>query len=279
MKPDNNFFFHTAYLLAGIALAIATKTVHSAENMPSPAASSAASKVLVEVNGRKITDEMLQRYVKFRGIPKGTHPEQQKKMMLEELINRELIYLDALDKGVDKIPQVQADVENQKVNVVAGAMLRETTKNETFTDQELKQAYDDYIKKMPPQVEFKARHILLKDEKSAKEVIAELDKGADFIELTKKKSTEPEGGDLGWFQASQMIKPFSDALVKLKNGEYTKTPIHTQYGWHVVLREDSRKAEPPSFESLKGQFRMRLMNKTVETYIKSLRDKAKITRY
>jgi peptidyl-prolyl cis-trans isomerase C len=276
MKQDRNLFFHTTYLLVGVALVMASKTVHSADTASTPPA---ASKVLVDVNGRKITEEMLQRYVKFRGIPKDAHPEQQQQMLLDELINRELIYLDALKKGVDKIPEVQADVENQKVNVVAGAMLRESTKNVKFTDQELKKAYDDYISKMPPQVEYKARHILLNDEKSAKDVIAALDKGGNFLELTKTKSAEPEGGDLGWFQADQMIKPFADVVVKLKNGEYTKTPVHTDYGWHVVLREDSRKSDPPSFESLKEQFRMRLMNKNVETYINSLRDKAKITRY
>jgi len=275
MKQDSNLFFHTTYLLVGVALVIASKTVHSADVTPAPA----ASKVLADVNGRKITEEMLQRYVKFRGIPKDAHPEQQRKMMLEELINRELIYLDAVKKGVDKKPEVQADVENQKVNVVAGAMLKEATKDVKFTDQQLKQAYDDYIKKMPEQVEYKARHILLKDEKSAKEVIADLNKGANFVEETKKKSTEPEGGDLGWFEADQMIKPFADAIAKLKNGEYTKTPVHTDFGWHVILREDSRKAAPPPFESLKEQFRMRLMNKTVEAYIGSLRDKGKITRY
>lgn len=275
MKPDSNLFFHATYLLAGVALVIASKTVHSADVTPA----AAPDKVLADVNGRKITEEMLQRYVKFRGIPKDAHPEQQQKMMLEELINRELIYLDALEKGVDKIPSVQADVENQKVNVVAGAMLKEATKDVKFTDAELKKAYDDYIKKMPPQVEYKARHILLNDEKSAKEVIAELDKGANFVELTKKKSAEPEGGDLGWFQADQMIKPFADVIVKLKNGEYTKTPVKTDYGWHVVLREDSRQSAPPAFESLKEQFRMRLLNKTVESYIGTLRDKGKITRY
>lgn len=275
MKPDSNLSFHITYLLIGLALTIASKTVHSADITPQ----AAAAKVLVDVNGRKITEEMLERYVKYRGIPKDAHPEQQRKMMLEELINRELIYLDAVDKGVDKMPEVQADVENQKVNVVAGAMLRETTKDVKFTDQQLKQAYDEYIKKMPSAVEYKARHILLNDEKTAKEVIAELDKGANFVELTKKKSAEPEGGDLGWFQADQMIKPFADVIVKLKNGEYTKTPVKTDYGWHVVLREDSRKADPPTFDSLKEQFRMRLMNKTVEAYIGSLRDKGKITRY
>lgn len=278
MKPDNHLFLHATTLLIGIALFIGSKTVNSAEG----AQQTQVSKVLVEVNGRQITEDTLQRYMKFRGFPKDADPQQQRKMMIEELINRELLYLDAVEKGVDKLPDVQADLENQKTNVIAGAMLKQATDSVKLTDAELKQAYDDYIKSMPAAEEYKARHILLENEADAKAVIEELNQGANFEKLAKEKSTGPSGpagGDLGWFQPNQMVKPFAEAVMQLKNGEYSKTPVHTQFGWHVVLREDSRKLDAPSFESLKEQFRMRLMNKNVEGYIGSLRNKAKITRY
>ncbi|KPJ92870.1 MAG: hypothetical protein AMJ53_08570 [Gammaproteobacteria bacterium SG8_11] len=240
------------------------------------------SKVLAEVDGRQITEDTLQRYMKFRGLPKDANVEQQRKMMIEELINRELLYIDAIEKGVDKLPEVQADLENQKTNVIAGAMLKQATDSIRLNDEELKQAYDDYLKTMPATEEYKARHILLEDEANAKAVIEDLNKGADFAKLAQEKSTGPsgpQGGDLGWFQSSQMVEPFAEAVKQLKNGEYSRTPVQTEFGWHVVLREDSRKLDPPSFESLKEQFRMRLMNKNVEGYIGSLRSKAKITRY
>ena len=278
MKSDNHLFLHTTYLLLGMALFVASKTVSSAES----AKPAVESKVVAEVNGKPITEDTLQLYLKHRGMPKDSKPEQQRKMMIEELINRELLYVDAVEKGVDKLPQVQADLENQRTNIIAGAMLKQATDSVSFTDEQLKQAYDEYIKNMPATEEFKARHILLEDENSAKSVIEQLNKGADFAKLAKEKSTGPSGssgGDLGWFQPSQMVKPFADAVMQLKNGEYSKTPVKTEFGWHVVLREDSRKIDPPSFESLKEQFRMRLMNKTVEGYIGTLRDKAKITRY
>jgi peptidyl-prolyl cis-trans isomerase C len=220
--------------------------------------------------------------MKFRGLPKDANPEQQRTMMIEELINLELLYLDAVEKGVDKLPEVQANLEIQKTNLIAGAMLKQATDSIQLSDQELKLAYDDYIKTMPAMEEYKARHILLEDETNAKAVIEALNQGADFATVAKEKSTGPSGpagGDLGWFQPSQMVEPFADAVKKLKNGEYSKTPVQTQFGWHVVLREDSRKLDPPSFESLKEQFRMRLMNKNVEGYIGTLRNKAKITRY
>jgi len=277
MKPDNHLFLHATALLLGIALFIGSKTVSAETAQQTP-----VSKVLAEVDGRQITEDTLQRYMKFRGLPKDANVEQQRKMMIEELINRELLYIDAIEKGVDKLPEVQADLENQKTNVIAGAMLKQATDSIRLNDEELKQAYDDYLKTMPATEEYKARHILLEDEANAKAVIEDLNKGADFAKLAQEKSTGPsgpQGGDLGWFQSSQMVEPFAEAVKQLKNGEYSRTPVQTEFGWHVVLREDSRKLDPPSFESLKEQFRMRLMNKNVEGYIGSLRSKAKITRY
>lgn len=282
MKPDNKILLHTTALIIGTALCMASKMIHSAENTQPAEQQTPVSKVLAEVNGHQITEDTLQRYMKFRGMPKDADPQQQRSKMIEELINRELLFLDAVDKGVDKSPEVQADLENQKTNVIAGAMLKRATATVSLSDEQLKQAYDDYIKTIPASEEYKARHILLEEEAQAKSVIEELNKGADFIELAKQKSTGPSGpsgGDLGWFQPSQMVEPFAKAVVQLKNGEYSKTPVHTQFGWHVVLRENSRQLDPPSFESLKEQFRMRLLNKHVERYIGTLRDKAKITRY
>ena len=242
MKPDNHLLIHATALLIGLALFIGSKTVNSAES----AQQTPVSKVLAEVNGRQITEDTLQRYMKFRGMPKDTDPQQQRNKMIEELINRELLYIDAVEKGVDKLPEVQADLENQKTNVIAGAMLKQATESVSLTDAELKQAYDDYIKTMPASEEYKARHILLEDEANAKAVIEELNQGADFAKLAKEKSTGPSGpsgGDLGWFQPTQMVKPFAEAVMKLKNGEYSKIPVQTQFGWHVVLREDSRNLE------------------------------------
>ncbi|MCG6970899.1 MAG: peptidylprolyl isomerase [Gammaproteobacteria bacterium] len=286
MKPDNHVILHTSILLFGLALCIVSKTVSSADNTPQlaqpPAQQTPVSKVLAEVNGRQITEDTLQRYIKFRGLPKDADPQEQRTRMIEELINRELLYIDAVEKGVDKLPEVKADLENQQTNVIAGAMLKQATDSVTLTDEQLKQAYQDYLKSMPAAEEFKARHILLEEETQAKAVIEELNKGADFAKLAQQKSTGPSGpsgGDLGWFQPSQMVEPFAQAVMKLKNGEYSKAPVHTQFGWHVVLREDSRQLQPPSFDSLKEQFRMRLLNKNVEHYIGSLRDKAEITRY
>ena len=108
-----------------------------------------------------------------------------------------------------------------------------------------------------PKEEFKASHILVKDEQQAKGVIAQLGKGAKFEELAKKLSTDEgskkQGGDLSWFTPDKMVKPFSDAVAGLKKGEYTKTPVQTQFGWHVIRLDDTRPLAPPVYDAVKDR--------------------------
>jgi len=236
------------------------------------------SKVLAVVNGTNITTATLSKYAKRRGMPKDADPAQQQKAMLDELINRELIYQDAKKQGIDKKPGVLAEIENQRINIVASAMLQEKSSKITISDADLKKEYERFLTENKGK-EYKARHILLENEKDAKNIIAELDKGADFIALAKEKSTGPSGengGDLGWFKPGAMVKPFTVAVEALEDGKYSKSPVKTQFGWHVILREKSRAMAAPPFDSLKEQIRMRLQNKSVESYIASLRKKAKI---
>ena len=127
--------------------------------------------------------------------------------------------------------------------------------------------------------EFKARHILVADEDKAKKMIAELDKGADFGELAKKNSTDASaanGGELGWFSAQQMVKPFADAVAKLDKGKYTAEPIQTQFGWHVIMLDDKRDITPPPLDQVKKQLQMVLQNQRIQSYVQGLRDQAKV---
>ena len=269
MFDQRNIILLSTLLLLGIAFSTSSK-----------AASNDDSKVLVEVNGKFITTATLQRYQRRRGIPKDTNPADQIKAMLEELINRELIFQDALTKGLDKDKKVKADIENQRVNIIAGAMLKKASEASKVTEKKIKAAYQQHIKKLNG-LEYHARHILLEKEDEAKAVIKLLNAGGNFESLAGAKSTGPsksKGGDLGWFSPQQMVKPFSDAVAKLKLKQYSKSPVKTQFGWHVIKLEESRKTPPPSFEDLKEQLRMRLQNKGVETYIAKLRKSAKIVK-
>ena len=151
--------------------------------------------------------------------------------------------------------------------------------DEKITEAELKAFYDKEVGSKPAEKEVKARHILLKEEKEALDVIKELDGGADFAELAKKKSTGPSGprgGDLGFFGKGQMVPAFEAAAFALDKGAYTKTPVKTQFGYHVVLVEDAREAPKPSFDETKGNIRRVLAEQKFSEILNDLKAKAKI---
>ena len=235
--------------------------------------------VVATVNGADITDWTLKRYAQQRGlqdIPQGP----QRQALVEELINRALLYQDAVSIGVDKTPVIQKEIEHQRVNIIASTMLNRSSDRFQVSEEDMKKEYENRKEELGGK-ELKARHILLENEADAKEVIAALDKGADFADLAGKRSTGPSavnGGDLGWFKPDQMVPEFSAAAAKLTKGTYTKSPVKTQFGWHVILLEDSRVVNPPSYEAVKEQIQVGLQNKLIENYILELRNKAKIER-
>ena len=238
----------------------------------------APAQLLATVNGTHITQQTLETYARQRGIEDmGKLPPDRKAKIIDELVNRELLYRAALEKKLDKKPDATAELESARSNILASVAVRyELDARGELSETKLKEGYDKFIKDLPG-LEYKTRHVLLDNEDKAKAVIAELDKGADFVKLANEHSTgAADGGELEWFQPEDMIKPFSDAAVKLQKDQYTKTPVQTQYGWHVIQLQDSRKVTPPVFEDVKEQIRTSARNEMIETYIKSLRAKAKI---
>jgi peptidyl-prolyl cis-trans isomerase C len=151
------------------------------------------------------------------------------------------------------------------------------------TPEKLQQRYDERLKSMPPEEEVHARHILVATEDEAKAIIAELKKGAAFDKVAKEKSTDKasgaEGGDLGWFKKSDMVKEFAEAAFALKKGEMSETPIKTQFGYHIITIEDRRKAPPPAFEEMQDQLREELARETVTSLLDQLRAAAKIEKF
>ncbi len=152
--------------------------------------------------------------------------------------------------------------------------------DKSINEQKLKAEYDKYIKTAPPREEVNARHILLPSEAEAKAVIDQLKKGADFAALAKDKSTDPagraSGGELGWFTKDEMVPEISDAAFKLKKGEFTETPVKTQFGWHVIKVEDRRKVDPPNFEQMRPQLFNQLARELVAEKMKELKASAKV---
>ena len=254
-------------------LACFTLQISHAENKNS-------DKIIAEVNGQKITEASLRRYSSKRNLPAGGASPKQRAALIEELINRAVIYQDAVALGVDKTPAIKDEIEFQRINVVASTMINRSSDRFSVDEADMKKEYETRKGELGGK-ELKARHMLVTTEKTAADIIAKLDKGGDFAKLAGKHSTGPSavnGGDLGWFKTDQMVKEFSAAASKLKKGSYTKYAVKTQFGWHVILLEDRRSVEAPSYEAVKEQIRVGLQSLMIEKYIGDLRSKATIKR-
>jgi len=231
-------------------------------------------KVLATVNGNPITQQDFDEYVRSNKNAGNADPQR----VLDELVSRELVYQDAIAQGLDKDKSIEQQLEQLRTNLILGAALEKAMKGDPISDKELKGIYDQQVEQYNVK-EFKARHILLKTKEDAEKVITELDMGGDFSELAKKRSTGPsakQGGDLGWFAPQQMVPEFSQAVAGMEKGSYTKQPVQTQFGWHVIKLEDTRSAEPPSFEDIKPKIKQMVEQQRMGNYIKGLREKAEV---
>jgi peptidyl-prolyl cis-trans isomerase C len=193
--------------------------------------------------------------------------------VLNELANVIIVAQDAEKKGIDKRPEIAASLALMRANLLAQTVITDKASSFAPNEEEIKAFYDaEYAQKTS--LEYKARHILVEQEDQAKSLIEELDGGADFAELAKTHSTGPtgkNGGDLGWFDANQMVKPFSDAVAALEKGSYTKQPVKTQFGWHVILLEDTKQTEPPSMQSARADIIANLQKKALTDYMQEMR--------
>ena len=181
-------------------------------------------------------------------------------------------------RKLDERPDVTTALKLQRLKVMSNAALASMAQDLKVTDDELKKAYEE-VKKGSARTEYKARHILVKDEATAKKLIKQLEKGADFGELAKKNSEGPtgkNGGELDWFDGSQMVKEFSDAVATMKPGTYSEEPVHTQFGWHVINLQETRTAQPPSFEDAKPQLTALVQRQKLGEQIAKLRDSAMV---
>jgi peptidyl-prolyl cis-trans isomerase C len=169
--------------------------------------------------------------------------------------------------------KLRAQLELQKRATIAQAVAEDFLAKNQATEEEILEQYEAQIQLAPP-LQFKARHILVETQDDAAGLITKLDEGAEFVELAQTHSTGPSGpsgGDLGWFSPEQMVKPFSDAVAALEDGAYTAQPVQTQFGWHVILREESRANEPPTLESVRPVIKQNVEQTKLQEYIEGLR--------
>lgn len=233
------------------------------------------------VNGKPISqslvDAIASNLAKQQGQPVTP---QLKDAVKNRLIDLEVLAQEATRLGLDKTPQVEDEIRVNRLNILANAALGEYLKKHPITEAQIKAKYDEFVKQFGT-TEYKAQHILVPSEKEALDIIAQLKKGAKFSELAKKYSKDAgsadKGGDLGWSTPANYVQPFAEALVKLKPGEYTTTPVQSQFGWHIIKLDATRPAKPPTLEQLKPQIQAELQREEIQKYQEELRAKAKIT--
>ncbi len=235
---------------------------------------------VLTINGIDISMPALLTYRDSRqGLPLPQDPQQAQNQIVSELITTVLLSEEAKKLGVVDRPEVKDAIAMYTRIVLRDAALSELMKQQTVSDDEIKAAYDK-SQKDSKSVEYKARHILVKDEAKAKELIVKLDGGADFAELAKENSTGPtgkDGGDLGWFSPDMMVEPFRDALAAMEKGKYTKEPVKTQFGWHVIVLEDSRDQAPPTLESVKPQLEQQLKSEKLRALLAEMSKDVKVS--
>ncbi|MDP2793963.1 MAG: peptidylprolyl isomerase [Sulfurisoma sp.] len=196
----------------------------------------------------------------------------------EELIRREVLAQEAQKKGIDKKPEVQGQLDLARQGVLVGAYLNDYVRTHPVTDEAIKKEYE-VIKKALGDKEYKARHVLVENEASALAIIEKLGKGEKFDDLAKQSKdpgSKDRGGDLGWSNPASYVKPFAEALLKLEKGKYTTVPVKSDFGWHVILLEDTRELKAPVLDEVKPQLMQRLQQQVVEKHIMELRSKAKV---
>lgn len=238
----------------------------------------AVGEVVATVNGKPISKSAFEILANEVNERRGENKVPDDKI-IEELVKRELLSQEIAASGMLKDPKFAAKIENAQRMMLSQAAAEEFINSIKVTDEELKKEYDERVGPMKT-AEYKAKHILVETEQAAKDIIAKLGKGESFDALAKKLSKDPgskdKGGDLGWFSPQQMVQPFSDAVIALKNGETTQQPVQSQFGWHVIQREESREQQPPPFDAVKDQLRSMVQTKKLQQHITDLQAKAKV---
>ncbi len=243
--------YHRILLLAG-ALALAACQKTGAPQTGTANAPSADNPAIATVNGDPITKSFFDFYLRaVSGKEPAEVPAEQREAALDNLIRAKLIAAKAEADGIAKAHDTAALIELQRLNVLQNASQEKYLADKKPTDQELRSEYETQVAALP-RLEYHARHILVATEDFAKKLVTQLEKGAKFEDLAKRESmdgSKDQGGDLQWFTPDRMVKPFADAVVALKPGEYTHTPVQTQFGWHIIKLEETRDLQAPRLRS------------------------------
>ena len=268
-----------------LAAAAISFAAFAAPPKPPAAAATGANTIVATVNGEPI--RMSDVAVAAQGLPQQIQqqmaPDKLYPLLVEQLVSGKAVQIQARKQGLDRDPAVARQMQAAADQVLQGVALRKAVLPKV-DEEAIKAQYDKEYAGKPGEPEVHARHILVDSEAKAKDVIAQLDKGAKFDELAKKvgdpkdPSTQ-QGGDLGFFKKGDMLAEFSDVAFKLKPNEYTKTPVHTRYGWHVIQVLETRTSSPPTYDQVHDDIKQKLLQADAKAFIAEAKATVKVQLY
>lgn len=241
------------------------------------------------VNGEAITESEISMVLSQSGMTYETLDDSMKKKVLDMIVEKKLLTQAALKSGIDKTESYKKQLETIKNEIVLDVWMKDKMEKleESLSEDTVKKHYEAHKAQYSIPKELKARHILVETEDEAKALVKELDanktKQAKFIALAKSASTGPsgkDGGDLGWFSLDRMVPEFSAAADKLKKGEYTKEPVKTQFGYHLIMLDDRKEGSVKPLKEVQAQIKEQLAGQafatTVKDQVAELKKSAKI---
>lgn len=241
-----------------------------------PFSANAADAVVATINGQAIKQTLVDA---IKQDNQGNVRQTDDKAILSQLMRNELLAQEAVRLGIEKRPEFTAREEIRRRELLANLLINDHLKNNPITDDMFKAEYERFKKQLGDK-EYNAKHIQVQTEAEARDIIAQLAKGADFAELAKAKSkdtgTKENGGSIGWFTKNAITPLLAEAASKLQKGLFTTVPIQTNLGWHVLKLEDVRDFKAPTLDKVKEQLRQYLNQQQIAKLLESLRVKAKI---
>lgn len=251
-----------------------TTSVEKANPAPPPA------DTIVTVNDKPITQSDIDDLVRQRREQQPGY-EAESSDLIEELISIELLHQEAESQGLHEREDIARKLRRTRSNLLVSTIIDEKVGRMNITDDMLREEYGQWMREFAG-TEYKASHILVDDEEEALDALDRLAAGEEFAAIAEEISVDPlsgpKGGDLGWFSAEMMVEEFADAVRGMDPGSTTGSPVKSSFGWHIIRLDETREAEPPGFDAMRGQIQQFLMSQQIQGYINDLRSKADIVR-
>jgi peptidyl-prolyl cis-trans isomerase C len=269
-------------------LAAAGLFVAGCDKKPADEAGKEADKVIATVNGEKLMQSDYQNYLQLRQQQVGPLPDKdkEKQIVMDELIEKMLLAQHAVSTKLDQEPEVSSIMKRVREEILVQAVKRKLLRDNPITEDDVKKRFEQEVE-ATHKTEYKVRHILVKEETEARDILAQLEKGAKFDKLARDNSADVQsgknGGELGWVNQGMVVPEFFNAVMAMKKGAVSTEPVKSDFGWHIIKVEDTRALKIPAFEEFMADQRARaniqrkMQDDRIGNLVKDLKDKAKIT--